>query len=448
MMRSGSTCEDNGPMPDEDGELPVSAMDDPEPTPTPDGIVNQKPVAASPSTMRAVRQAAAWDKNHGEATRKLLRDIKPVLPAMKFLAGEQSKLSKALNAAIDTTAISGALDAISNQTNSDLARAMAPISASLIPPGMTSLTGKQIGIQFLDPAVQEAIRSAVRPGVSGVFGTPMTAPAFDAIRRYQEQQFAGINKLIARSAVPLGLLEAPFGAVEEMRRRFTEARPPNWSERVELKYFENAEEIIRNEGIPLAWVPREEILVILLRAESRGDRIDVLLDRAEHIAEDCTNALSNLDGDLQGLASLALSAVETYRAGFEPAAMALAVNVVESAVNHVMPVKSHNASKLVDFPLMHAPFLYLRGFVSLLPLTAFYESWKPGYGTRPQNLSRHVVAHGLTGVDERPEEPLVALMYAASILRGLQDWVDLDLAGVAAQARRDAKDTGRVANGQ
>ncbi|MCK5891669.1 MULTISPECIES: hypothetical protein [unclassified Aeromicrobium] len=142
---------------------------------------------------------------------------------------------------------------------------------------------------------------------------------------------------------------------------------------------------------------------------------------------------------------LALSAVEAHRGGFDTAAMALAVNVVESAINQVMPSRSHDAWKLVDFPLEHAPFLYLRGFVALLPMTTLYESWKPGFGTRPQNLSRHVVAHGLTGLDERPEEPIIALMYAASILRGLQDWIELDLDGVAAQARRDAKAASRNA---
>lgn len=429
-------------MPDASSEAENEGATDIEPASTTDSVEAERPSGASPAAMRAVRQAAAWDKRHGEATRKLLRDITPVLPAMNFLAVEQSKLAKVLSTAIDTSAISGAIAAVTAKTNADLASVMAPISTSLITPGVAPLLRKHVGFTILDPAIQEAIRASTHLELDRFLGASATSPALDAIRRYQEQQFAGINKLIAKSAVPLGLLEAPFGAVEEMRRRFAEARPPNWSEKVELRYFEHAEEIIRTEGIPLAWAPREETLVDLLSAGDRADRIAILLDRADDIADDCAEALSDLEGDLQGLASLALSAVETYKAGFGPAAMTLAVNVVESAVTRVMPGKSHNASKLIDFPLMHAPFLYLRGFVSLLPLISFYESWKPGYGTRPQNLSRHVVAHGLTGSDERPEEPILALMYAASVLRGLKDWTDLELADVASETRRDAKNGG------
>ena len=48
--------------------------------------------------------------------------------------------------------------------------------------------------------------------------------------------------------------------------------------------------MIQNDGIPLVWVPRSEIILEMISATGRADRIDLLIARAEQVAADCQRA--------------------------------------------------------------------------------------------------------------------------------------------------------------
>lgn len=375
---------------------------------------------------------------------KVAASMKPLEPVIAGFAQYQETLRKGIGY---TTGLANLSEFLSQATK------VSGLPAGYDIAGASQFVGLTAGIfDAVDAQVSTGLAAAVG---AGMFNPMVTAigdlqrqryAGIDALRGHYNDQLTGINGMLSASLKPLELFYGLTGAAEAMRLRFAEGRPPNWTEEIELKHFEHAEQIIQTEGIPLAWVPREEILLGLLTASSREARIAIVLEHADAIADDCLEALTGLSSPFEGHARLARDAVASFKAGFHSPAMALAVNVTESAVNQHMPGASHNTWKLVNFPLEHVEFRVLRGFVALKSLATFYTSWNPKFGRpRPEALSRHVIAHALTGFDEQPEEPIIALMHVASILRGLQDWIDHDLERHAAEAKRGAKTELRAA---
>lgn len=204
----------------------------------------------------------------------------------------------------------------------------------------------------------------------------------------------------------------------------------------------------RSEGLPLAWVPRSEIIVELDGCADDQARLHVLESRRGLILQDCEDTLGECTDEwvIDGV-TLARRALEAIRAGHDEAGMALAVALGEplaawAATPRAMAFlseedradweKKRSKSK---YPWAQIEidrvgngnvepwdFTYQ---VLIAPIPRFFTPWWPDKGTPPpKGLSRQVVAHQPTLAHFSTTNALLAVMLVTSILRQQQDWSD------------------------
>jgi hypothetical protein len=215
---------------------------------------------------------------------------------------------------------------------------------------------------------------------------------------------------------------SPFQSMGSLTERVRESLPPNWSDNV--IYCENLETVIRDDGIPLVWVPRSEIVTELLAATDRLARVAVLLARCDEIVEDCRLILTDISHQtLAAQRPLAMKAVNAFAGGHYEAAQALAVVVTETAVAHQFPNANYAATKKqVNFDLAQARLTKIRVEAALTPIAPFYTAWKPSSGIpAPEELSRHVSVHQADVGHYTKSNATVAILLVTSVLRALQE---------------------------
>jgi hypothetical protein len=203
-------------------------------------------------------------------------------------------------------------------------------------------------------------------------------------------------------------------------KRLLESLPPNWPPDID---FDTLTTVIRDDGLPLVWVPRAEIVAEVLAAPDRRARVEVLISHADEVAEDCRAVLNEIShATLSGQQPLAVKALHAFEAGHYEAAQALAVVVTETAVTRAFGYKEYtDIKKAVNFDPDLVQFTELRVQAALAPIGAFYTAWRPSWGQpAPEALSRHVsVPQADTGY-YTPGDAVVAILLVTSVLRALQ----------------------------
>lgn len=237
-----------------------------------------------------------------------------------------------------------------------------------------------------------------------------------------------LAKAVGMPKMPADLMPKNFPALGETLKAFEpflaklrERLPPNWPRGID---FDKAAWVIQEEGIPLVWVPPEQIVTALLDAPDRSARLAILLENKEEIAETCTDVLNGLAGHLTtGQVPLATKAVEAFAAGHVEAAQVLAVVVTETAVAKVFPGHGYRqVQESVRFDKEQMTIGALRMAAALAAIAPFYTSWYPrSEKPPPEELSRHVTVHFADQVHYTEQNAVVAVLLATSILRALED---------------------------
>jgi hypothetical protein len=206
--------------------------------------------------------------------------------------------------------------------------------------------------------------------------------------------------------------------------------PPNWPRDIDL---DAAQAVLNDDGLPLVWVPRAEVVGEVLAAETREQRVAVLVARRTEIAEDCREALADVDHPrLLPQRRLLAAAVDALADGHDEAAQSLAVLVAETAVlqagaaGHIDGIAKHvklyeRVKDAVRVNLDEAPVWLLRVAASLAPVAAFFTPFYPHKGDPvPTGMSRHVTVHFAFDEHYTEEHAVVAVLLMASLVRGLQ----------------------------
>jgi len=168
-----------------------------------------------------------------------------------------------------------------------------------------------------------------------------------------------------------------------------------------------------HEGIPLSWIPRGEIVVALIEADSAEARNRILLVRQSEILHDCDAALATSEHEW---AVQCRFAVEALRHGHFQAAQSHASNIIYSIVA-THPNSRGHALRLARRDWDEVPFQEMAPYLTLRPLDRTLVAWKPRAGnTPPAHFSRHATAHavGHTGLFT-PLNALIAVMLAVSL---------------------------------
>lgn len=214
-----------------------------------------------------------------------------------------------------------------------------------------------------------------------------------------------------------------------------DAIPPN------LHGLEDVRDVLtltHDEGLPLVWVPRQEILQLLIEAPDADSRREILLSHRDEILEDCVTVLDDikplLNDCVSTLPPMCLEwakesgeAARALQSGLVGPAQSHAANVTDSIVPHMSwfladkPTRGHTIKRANEDVNDVASLTLLMNHLALRPLVRAYRRWRPGTGQPPlDQFARHVTAHGVGHPDVFNEyNALIAVMLAVSLTRQL-----------------------------
>lgn len=185
---------------------------------------------------------------------------------------------------------------------------------------------------------------------------------------------------------------------DEIDRRIKEAMPANLRD---VRGKPALEYIVRNEGIPVAHVPRGAIVQELVDCPDHEARRKVLATRVNDIVEDCLAVLADALDDPadNAIRQVAIKATRALGDGHAEAAQALAVLASEQFIsdnigNYGAAVRQVNAAISEDGRWFVS---YYNAYLPLFFVPTLYTSWHRIDGTPvPNALSRHVTVHQVT----------------------------------------------------
>jgi hypothetical protein len=170
-----------------------------------------------------------------------------------------------------------------------------------------------------------------------------------------------------------------------------------------------------DEGIPLSWVPRPEIVLALVDASSREERLAILIERTSEVLDDCEAALAAYDSEW---ASQCTNAIAALRAGFDAPAQSHASNIIDSIVLALHGTQGRDeAKKRAEAEFDDLPLQLAAENLTLRPLFRAFTAWWATSGDMPpDHFARHATSHAVGHVGVfAPLSALVAVMLATSL---------------------------------
>jgi len=193
--------------------------------------------------------------------------------------------------------------------------------------------------------------------------------------------------------------------------------PDNWAIDLTLDWDEILE-IVLNEALPLAWVPRAATLEAILSAESPAARRRVYANRWRSIVTDCEVQLQSIPDTSLGAdyRDFGLMVVRGIRDGHHQLAQSMSVNLFDSALQRQMQERYYknfiNQNRRPDLN----EFSVKRTLV-LGAIWASYLHFRPNAAAKiPRALSRHASAHGVSRKQYTRANAVIALGHVTGLL--------------------------------
>lgn len=208
--------------------------------------------------------------------------------------------------------------------------------------------------------------------------------------------------------------------------------PPNWRSLTNVN-VDTAVSIVCDEGIPLAWVPRSDIVAKLVDASDMAARDTILVADAADIALDCREALDEVTApDLKPLADLARDAILALERDTPAAAQALAGNVFDTFLRDAgrrgnifgAPLGYFKYDKVTKkiTPVSDDTLLSdYRIACVLSPVLPALADYNPETDPVPDRFGRHATAHRAHPAQYTLVNAVVAVMLMTSVLREAQE---------------------------
>jgi hypothetical protein len=315
----------------------------------------------------------------------------------------------------------------------------------IIPPDLLPVVGKHQEERW------KAIRSSLLASkvLGGALRAAIPPHFFRVVDKHQEERWKSINSNLRASNALLdtfrptiprvvfrGLRESQE-AVRRLAAGLTEqlrvGAPPNWQFGDDWPRLSAIADVVEGDGIPLAWVPRGDIVLALVHAEEIEARRGILADLEADVLQDCSSCLDDTDCvELAELVENAREAVGTFEAGYPRAAQALATVVLDAALRRLFadPDFSYGSVRrqLADV-WGNAPLREMRSALVLAAIPGALERfWVHRGDPVPVRFNRHASAHTLHAAQYTRTNALVAIMTITSLLRETQEsgWYDPD----------------------
>jgi hypothetical protein len=239
----------------------------------------------------------------------------------------------------------------------------------------------------------------------------------DVFQRQYLDRFALFTELLEQQHKQWDSL---FESLHKLTERIL---PPNWKE-VDHPDYDAIETILVDEGVPLAWVPRAEILQVLFDAPDAQARRKIIGRRWRQVVTDCESVLNEVSHPaLRCHRPFATDVVNALRGGHVSSAQALAANLLDSILRRnfdkgdfkdVTTNKKGGNRFDIDSYQIKAAF-------TLGPVwRAYAEYWQSQGDPIPRRFGRHPSAHAVSRTQYSRINAVIALMIVTSLLRLLE----------------------------
>jgi hypothetical protein len=306
----------------------------------------------------------------------------------------QAANSRGFQAALPTDSLASILDAQTGITDS-IAAMMPKIDIANIP-GMAEMS-RNLAAQNARwiASIQPVFPKIDIPNLAG-----FVAPAWlDGLHEIVSAQISGVLSGIDW---------------DEMRR--LTLIPANWP--TNFEEYLPAIQAMLNAGVPLAWVPRRELFLLLVTASNAEERLEILCQHRAAVLEDCAQIVDGLEDDFMAAQiPLAREVIAACRDGHWRVAAAAAVDIVNAIVEHLeWSTNPQGLTKNHRFTPPSTPDELIEP-ATRAPLVSFYKEWHPKSGKpQPSGLSRHMVSHNVTDKHLDEHNCVVAVMLMASLM--------------------------------
>jgi hypothetical protein len=253
---------------------------------------------------------------------------------------------------------------------------------------------KAISLRVLaSDALRDAFRPVIPPGL------------FRVVRKNQED----LAKTLRRFAA---------GFEEQLRA----GAPPNWQFGDDWPMLSLISDMVEQDGIPLAWVPRGDIVVSLVHAEGIEARRTILAGREADILQDCFACLDDIDApELAEFVENIREAARAFQDQHPRPAQALATVVLDAALRLLFATPDFSYGgirrKLAGV-WDNAPLRSMRSALVLAAIPGALAQFWPDRGDPvPVRFNRHASAHTVHAEQFTRTNALVAIMTITSLLR-------------------------------
>jgi hypothetical protein len=352
------------------------------------------------------------DEDEEDSNEEDLPDIPALRSALDAFSRSQRLLASldlsVFAAAQRTIDDSGILDAVADIQRSVNFSALQDVAKSI-------QLASSIAVPVIDPKWIEQLTKSI--DVSAIARANELILANSAVVAASQQQADALAAIAAKfdySALTKQLSSVFEGFDWEALRRAVESWLPS-----NLRSAHDLDTVARlslDEGLPLAWVPRAEIVQELTSAATPEDRLRILSEHFDEILDDCESVLTDISHDWANQCRSALSALR--QPGLEGPAQSHAGNIIDSVVLAILGRKGRDiAVQRAEEPYEDLPLHVAVENLVLRPLFLGFAQWYPhNRDPIPTHFARHPTAHavGHVGVFSR-QNALIAVMLATSL---------------------------------
>lgn len=272
-------------------------------------------------------------------------------------------------------------------------------------------------------------------GFKGITGLDKdTLRGFRGIAGFDNDQLKRISGLAGFKAIDPKLFEAagwmrrlpdpaPWlrGFQEQIGERLEALKltlPANWRE-LTSQEIKDVVDLMKTEGLNLAWAPRPEVLRQLIAVDGHEARCEMLLEHREEIIADVEQVLGDVKrNDLEAIAAAVFEAIQTYRDGHPAPAQTYASAVLGEILHSALGYEAFGEAKkefrekdpLHDVGYVVFPF-YAVGHALARTLDRFKDA---GEGFN-RNLTQHRI-----GTPHTEPNLLMVLLLLAGLLREVE----------------------------
>lgn len=236
----------------------------------------------------------------------------------------------------------------------------------------------------------------------------------------------GISESVAKVARQFAAQQASMlAAIGPSLRSFKFVFYPPNLQAIEGLKFENVEQVVMADGIPLYGVPRTPIAEALIQADGASKRREILGSRWKTISADCREAAEGCKSEaVAPYVPFAVAALDALDAGHDAAAQALAGSLVDAILGSYF---GKDRSKYTPHPkgnrtkAAYEEF-NIREFIAFAPMWQTYQQFSVSNGGKvPNTFSRNATAHTVSPRQFNRRNAVQALMFACSLLYRLDE---------------------------